>query len=252
MTLNLEVSPRTIQREMMRTGMKQKKWKKKPALNSGHKAKREKFAITHLGQTDWNFIWFTDEKKFNLDGPDGFVHYWHDLSNDFKEKFGSKSFSPKKGIMVWGAICATGTPILFRFSTKRVNSKAYVKALKKALIPVLTDMKTTVPEISWKVIQDNAPIHRSKMTQEFLKENKIETVSWPPVSPDLNLIENVWGWLVRKVYEGGKVYHTVEDLWITIQAKWREIPESLIQSLVNSMDERLRCVLFEKGGATRY
>jgi transposase len=35
---------------------------------------------------------------------------------------------------------------------------------------------------------------------KFLKENKIETVSWPAKSPDLNIIENVWGWMVKDIY----------------------------------------------------
>jgi len=34
----------------------------------------------------------------------------------------------------------------------------------------------------------------------------------PPYSRDLNVIENVWGWLTRKVYEGGKQYEDKETL----------------------------------------
>jgi len=98
--LHLEVSTRTIQRELLRAGFKCKKLQKKPALNAGH---RKQFALRHIAHTDW----FTDEKKFNLDGPDGYAYYWHHYSDQPDAKFISKSFSPKKGIMVWGAICVS-------------------------------------------------------------------------------------------------------------------------------------------------
>ncbi|KAL7724470.1 hypothetical protein ACLKA6_013872 [Drosophila palustris] len=48
---------------------------------------------------DWRSVVFTDEKRFNLDGPDGFQYYFHDLRKD--ELYLSRHHSREGGVMVW-------------------------------------------------------------------------------------------------------------------------------------------------------
>lgn len=51
------------------------------------------------------------------------------------------------------------------------------------------------------IILDNARIHHAKLLEEFLTKNK-ETLSLeflPPYSPNLNLIEGLWGWMKNSV-----------------------------------------------------
>ncbi|GBO31685.1 hypothetical protein AVEN_166392-1 [Araneus ventricosus] len=62
----------------------------RPPLTEVHKRLRleTKECIT-MGKK-WDVI-FSDEKKFNLDGPDGFRYFWYDLRKE-KEIFSKRTF----------------------------------------------------------------------------------------------------------------------------------------------------------------
>ena len=50
--------------------------------------------------------------------------------------------------------------------------------------------------------QDGAPPHRSKLAKQWLANQKFKILEeWPANSPDLNVIENCWIYLKKKVAE---------------------------------------------------
>ena len=57
---------------------------------------------------------------------------------------------------------------------------------------------TNINQIIWQ--QDNAPIHISKKTKKFLNNKEINIMTWPPYSPDINLIQNLWAIVKRNLY----------------------------------------------------
>jgi hypothetical protein len=76
----------------------------------------------------------------------------------------------------------------------------------------------------WLFQQDNAAIHTTRLTKTFFQENGIPLLPHPACSPDLNPIENVWGWMARNVYINGKQFATVNDLRDAIFTTWSNLP----------------------------
>uniref|UniRef100_A0A8R1E997 Uncharacterized protein n=1 Tax=Caenorhabditis japonica TaxID=281687 RepID=A0A8R1E997_CAEJA len=67
-------------------------------LSDRHKEKRMDFVMVNLA-TKWENILFSDEKKWNLDGPDGNRSYWRDLRKD-PQLFSKRNFGGGS-LMVW-------------------------------------------------------------------------------------------------------------------------------------------------------
>ena len=49
--------------------------------------------------------------------------------------------------------------------------------------------------------QDLAPRHCSKKVKKYFIDNNIMVLDWPGNSPDLNLIENLWALIKRRLLE---------------------------------------------------
>lgn len=245
--LCLKVSRWTVNRTLRDSGnLQYQKKKSSPALTKEHKAKRLEWARQHMTwKSEWNKVVWSDEKKFNLDGPDGNNYYWHDIRKE-------KLFSTRRGmgggsVMVWASFCANGTSDIC-FIKGRINAIGYQDILKNHL----EDIGAKVGAKDWLFQQDNAPIHRAKVNQGWFKSKKIEVIDWPALSPDLNPIENLWGILVRRVYAEGRVFQSAEELKKVIEDEWSKITQEELKALVDSMPNRIFEVIRLQGGKIDY
>ena len=72
-------STRAVRRHLNHEKIKHKKRIHRPRLTMKHKEKRLEYARQYqsMSAKEWRKIVFSDEKKFNLNVPDGFQEYWH-------------------------------------------------------------------------------------------------------------------------------------------------------------------------------
>lgn len=104
-------------------------------------------------------------------------------------------------------------------------------------------------------MQDNASIHQVEVVQDLFNDLQIPKLNWPARSPDLNPIENVWGMMIRelnKLYDEQGEPRTGDQLWEMVQKVWNEITVQKINSLYESMPDRIQAVINAREGRTKY
>lgn len=200
-------------------------------LTPFHKQRRLEFCRNNMN-TEWHKVWFSDEKRFNLDGCDGFLYYWHDLRRE--ERIFSKRQGGGGGLMVWAAITKEKKSEI-RFVNGTLTSQKYTEILRDTFLPI-----ASVGELFQ---QDNATPHVSEHTTTWMNEHGMEVLEWPSASPDFNPIENVWALLARAVYRDGRQFQSLPELRKAVEVEWRNLGQHLIAAIVGSMPDRIfRCI----------
>lgn len=85
------------------------------------------------------------------------------------------------------------TEEVFSIQEERYDATVFLSFLEKII--------AKYPNQRIVMILDNAKIHHAKLIQPFLEKHKahFSLMYLPPYSPNLNLIEELWGWLKAAV-----------------------------------------------------
>ena len=196
-------------------------------------------------KSDMKYVLFTDESRGTLDGPAGWAKGW--VINGDQAPVRRRRQQGGGGVLIWAGI--TGNE-LKRSKGVKLTSATYCQFLKN----VLEEWLEEVPLSRLKKVvfmHDNAPCHATKATIKCLQGLgfKDETLMvWPPNSPDINPIENLWAIIKQRVYADEKQFSTLHGLWKAIKLKSAAIPRSLVKKLTDSVNDRLFDVIRCQGG----
>jgi transposase len=248
----LDASRWTVDRRLQEAGLFGRVARHKREYSDAERNKRRSFADGYKGwaPVDWERVLFSDEKCFYSAGFCGRTWVRRPKGEALNPKYCvSKTAHPVK-VNVWACFCAAGQGYTYIF-----NESLDAKLLKKIfvdghLLESAADNGLMATGQQWYFLQDNAPMHKSREIQAWLHNNGVTCIDFPPYSPDLNPIENLWASLARAVER--LPCESMEVLQDAVESAWKAIDPQLMRTLAHSMPARCQAVLDADGWHTKY
>ncbi len=161
---------------------------------------------------------------------------WRQLGEEYKDKCFLPTVKHGDGsVMVWDCISAAGTREL-RLIEGTINANMYFDILKQSMIPSLRRLgRRAVFQ------QDND--HCLAKEAEGKGDGLAKHVSRP---------KPYWASVGNPQMEGGGKVSNIHQLCDVFMEEWKRPPVATWEALVNSIHKRLKAVLENNGGHTKY
>ncbi|KAF5700393.1 transposable element tc3 transposase [Fusarium mundagurra] len=101
-------------------------------------------------------------------------------------------------------------------------------------------------------MHDNASVHTARIVKALLQELEVDLMDWPPYSPDLNPIENLWALMKAEIYRLHPELTHAEDTVATQHAlvlaameAWDNLEDRVLKNLCETMPNRIKARLWD-------
>lgn len=243
--LELEVSPRTVDRRLQEAGLFGCVAEQVRHFSDAEKRKRLSFAEGY-SRMDWNTVIFSDEKIFWGDGFCGQTWVRRPVGEALNPAYTVHKTAHPVKVNVWACFAATGQGFIHIFDDT-LDGPMMVRILDKNLLP--SRERLLLPG-QWYFLHDNDKKFHSRVAQKWIHDNGVSCIEFPPYSPDLNPIENLWAALAREVEK--TPCSDVLELQDAVEKAWENASKDLMANLVASMPRRCAAVVEARGWHTKY
>ncbi|CAJ0588997.1 unnamed protein product [Cylicocyclus nassatus] len=235
-TRGIHASTTLVKRYRDRLGFKRNTTKYCHMIRDVNKEKRVDFCLDMMADKE-RFLdcVFTDESTFQLGNS---TKYCYVEPGNTAGRLRSRAKHPAK-LHVWGGISYRGTTALAIFKgTVRMDSKLYCEILEECFLSFSEGAYYGCARL----VQDNAPAHKSAYTMERLQRWGVRTVDWPAEYP----IELVWGSM--KGYMRTQSFRTIDQLESAIRDYWSKLTPEICQKYIEGIQWRMPLIVEARGG----
>ena len=242
-----DVSCKTVCRRLKEQKIWCRKCAVKPKLDDNHKLARYQWALNHrTWDLQWEKVIFSDEMHCSTSPWSMTV--WRKTGTRYCSEMVNESCNRSiANVSVWAAFSMDFYSPLVRIVGQN-SAQSYIQILQTHLLPLCRQVGNGAL-----YQQDNAPIHRARLTRMFLADNNINTLPWPAISADINPIENLWSMLKAHLHQQPPPLNN-DHLFRILQQKWDDLMSDahVRAKYVYSMLHRIDHVLKARGGYTKY
>ena len=97
-------------------------------------------------------------------------------------------------VMVWCSFRSSGASQLCR-----LDGKFYLAEYLNMLSNIVEPFAPEIMPSNWIYQQDNSSVHAAPIVKKWFKDHNFNLLDWPPQSPDLSPIENLWAIIKRQL-----------------------------------------------------
>jgi hypothetical protein len=142
----------------------------------------------------------------------------------------------------WGCFAYSGVGTLYTFPETLTGQ--YLRSIFDTCLLESAEKLFDLP-MQWYLLHDNAKTHKEKSVKRWLFDHGITVLDFPPYSPDLNPIENLWAHMKRRVKN--HFIADVDQLQSVVHEEWSKTDIEWIHNTVDSMPDRCEQVVAARG-----
>ncbi len=203
------VSRQTVRRALRRHHLRPRVSQKGAEIKPKNKNLRLNFAKLHIDWTisKWSRVVFSDEATlFPKKTVTSVIWSGPQASRSLPFEEGMEN----KSINVWGYLRYDGTVRLFRFEGSMTKER-YLDMLREHLDEAMLPIRRCESPLIF--MQDNATYHTAQNVREWMTQNCPNIMAWPPQSPDLSPIENIWASIKNELWNRRREIRNSGDVW---------------------------------------
>jgi hypothetical protein len=245
-----DVSPRTIDRRLQEAGLPGRVARHRFQLTDAHKRQRLSFAhgYERWTEADWRRVLFADVKTFTGEGSHGQVWVRRPVGEASNQAYTAPHKPHPVAVPAWGCFSARGPGYMAMFDGS-LDAAGLRDLLRDYLLPTAQEHFPAGGQ--WWLLHDNDPgRHKSSVVLTWLHNHGVSVLDFPPYSPDLNPIENMWREMdVRMASTQAASKGELEDV---VAKTWATFTPEYCSKLALSMPKRIAQVIERKGAYTDY